>query len=347
MKHIKKSIVLLIALILILVSLPTLASAATVGDQLTAPEPGWQRYDDTDALFHYSEGWVFGGDSTCYNGSYSQADSTTSSVSFLFYGTKLRLISMQYAIYPSPIYIYIDGVESTFSINDTESIDSQIIVFERTDLASGIHHVEIKQTTLNDTRLGYVMDAIDIEGYLIDPDNPPVVEAPLDLYAVAGNSQVNLTWDSVDGATTYTLKRSLTNGGPYITIAIGLTGTTYTDLDVINGTTYYYIVTAVNEAGESAPSNEAFATPFAPAPEPTAGRALIVITMVSGLEKEYDWSSAEVNDFLDWYDARDVGVGPARYEVVKTYNIGPFLSRKDYLMFDKIMMFEIMAYEEE
>jgi hypothetical protein len=176
---------------------------------------------------------------------------------------------------------------------------------------------------------------------------PPKPDVPNNLIATTGDTLVNLSWDAVEGADSYNVKRSLTEGGPYTTVASVVYGTTYTDLDVVNGTTYYYIVTAVNEDGESDPSNEASATPFAPEPEPTTGRALVVITMVNGLEKEYDWSAAEVNDFLDWYDARDAGSGPARYEVVKTYNKGPFLSRKDYLVFDKIMMFEIMEYEEE
>jgi hypothetical protein len=50
--------------------------------------------------------------------------------------------------------------------------------------------------------------------------------------------------------------------GPYTTIA-SVTATTYTDTNVTNGTTYYYVVSAVNSAGESGDSNEASATPQA------------------------------------------------------------------------------------
>lgn len=105
---------------------------------------------------------------------------------------------------------------------------------------------------------------------MVEEFTPPVIESvsiptnPLNLNATGGNSKVDLTWDAVEGATSYTLKRSTAPGGPYTTIAANLADTTYTDTDVINGTTYYYIVTASNTAGESLPSNEASATPQAP-----------------------------------------------------------------------------------
>jgi hypothetical protein len=58
------------------------------------------------------------------------------------------------------------------------------------------------------------------------------------------------------GATTYNVKWAATNGGPYITVAPPA-GATYTDTTVTNGTTYYYVVTAVNAVGEGANSNQA------------------------------------------------------------------------------------------
>lgn len=90
--------------------------------------------------------------------------------------------------------------------------------------------------------------------------NPP--SAPTSLMANAGNAQVSLTWNGSTGATSYNIYRSLTAGGEGATAyATGVTSTSFTDTGVTNGTTYYYKVTAVNSAGESGPSNEAFATP--------------------------------------------------------------------------------------
>ena len=53
------------------------------------------------------------------------------------------------------------------------------------------------------------------------------------------------------GATGYKVKRSTTAGGPYTTIASNVTGTSYEDDNVMNGTTYYYVVTAVGANGEA------------------------------------------------------------------------------------------------
>jgi len=86
----------------------------------------------------------------------------------------------------------------------------------------------------------------------------PVV--PADLSAVGGDARVGLLWTPSPGATSYNLKRSTVNGGPYTTI-----GTTnisgFVDFGVTNGTTYYYVASAVNGAGESANSAQVSTTP--------------------------------------------------------------------------------------
>jgi hypothetical protein len=90
-----------------------------------------------------------------------------------------------------------------------------------------------------------------------------LVSAPANLAAQAGDAQIALSWNSVAGASSYTLKRSLTAGGPYDVVTPGITTTSTLDTAVQNGTTYFYIVTATNNAGEGAASNEANATPQA------------------------------------------------------------------------------------
>jgi fibronectin type 3 domain-containing protein len=90
------------------------------------------------------------------------------------------------------------------------------------------------------------------------PATPPA--APTGLQATSGNAQVTLSWSASTGATGYNVKRSTTNGGGYATISMPAT-TGYIDVGVTNSTTYYYVVTAVNSSGESANSNQAFATP--------------------------------------------------------------------------------------
>ena len=93
------------------------------------------------------------------------------------------------------------------------------------------------------------------------PPSPPVI-----LTIVPNYGQISLTWSAPLGATNYNLKRSTTNGGPYIIIA-GTSSTAYTDTNVLNQTTYYYVVSAVGPGGESLNSAQRSATvPQLPAP---------------------------------------------------------------------------------
>jgi hypothetical protein len=65
---------------------------------------------------------------------------------------------------------------------------------------------------------------------------------------------VSLSWNAASGATGYTVKRATISGGPYTTIAEGLTSPAYTDTVTADGTTYYYVVASTNETRASADS---------------------------------------------------------------------------------------------
>ncbi len=113
------------------------------------------------------------------------------------------------------------------------------------------------------------------------PVAPPAV--PTGLVATPGNAQVALTWTAVTGASSYTLSRTTTSGGPYMTVQSGITTTTYTNTGLTNGTAYYYVVSATNAGGTSANSTQASATPVAPPTAPTGltvtpGNAQITLT---------------------------------------------------------------------
>ncbi|WP_260989814.1 hypothetical protein [Paenibacillus xylanexedens] len=83
-----------------------------------------------------------------------------------------------------------------------------------------------------------------------------------------------------------------------------------------------------------------------PEPEqPSSNRAILVVTMNTGLEKEFDLSMQEVNSFIDWYETKQAGSGKASYAIDKhDNNRGPFKSRKDYVLFDRILTFEVSEY---
>jgi fibronectin type 3 domain-containing protein len=100
------------------------------------------------------------------------------------------------------------------------------------------------------------------------PAIPTIPLAPTNVVAAAGNTQATVTWSASTGATSYHVKRSTTNGGPYTLIATA-TSTSYVDTGLTNGTSYYYVVSALNSAGESPDSTQAVAVPSAPNPPPT------------------------------------------------------------------------------
>jgi hypothetical protein len=103
-----------------------------------------------------------------------------------------------------------------------------------------------------------------------------------------GNQQVSLQWNAVTPDPNwpnlqYELRRSTTQGGPYVTVGT-VTTTTATDTTVTNGTTYYYVVGAVtrywigtscglvDEIAGGTASNEVSAKPAGPTPTVTPTR---------------------------------------------------------------------------
>ncbi|HEX3028523.1 MAG TPA: Ig-like domain-containing protein, partial [Clostridia bacterium] len=78
---------------------------------------------------------------------------------------------------------------------------------------------------------------------------------PTGLYAKNEANKSILSWTAVDNAQAYNIRRSLTLGGEYVTIASNITGNSFVD-DTCNGSAqYYYKVSAVSCGNESADSS--------------------------------------------------------------------------------------------
>ena len=130
-------------------------------------------------------------------------------------------------------------------------------------------------TAANGTTYYYVVAAVNSAGASANssqvsamPVAPAPPATPTGLAATAGNNQVSLTWNASTGATSYTVGRGTASGGPYGT-TFSTTTASYTDSTAVNGTTYYYVVAAVNAAGTSANSSQVSATPSAALAAPT------------------------------------------------------------------------------
>ncbi len=99
---------------------------------------------------------------------------------------------------------------------------------------------------------------------------------PQNLIAQAGNDVVDLSWDTPVELNTggdnsimvlldYYIYKSQDSGGPFLLVDSTDNSTvTYSDINVVNGTTYWYYVTANYDEGESPASNTVSATPFDP-----------------------------------------------------------------------------------
>lgn len=300
---------------------------ATVGQQLLSPEAGWRRYDDTDSRIVYASESQTDLNGVYYKGSVRYKDANDLFASFRFKGSKLRIIAPRGLVQTDNAVVSIDGVNYTYNAYGTPETQ-QWLICEITGLEDKNHVVTLTNSPQDGLarRHAIAIDAIDIDvtGYLLLPIS-------VNLTATEGNTQVTLRWDAVVGATGYNVKRATTAGGPYTTIVSNVNSTSYVDIDVVNGTTYYYIVTAITADEESDISNEASATPVEEA------EAVLRVTMIDSSEREYQLITTEIDGFINWINNHTSG-DPASYLLNK--NVG-LHSSKEYLLFDKIISFEV------
>jgi alpha-L-arabinofuranosidase len=90
--------------------------------------------------------------------------------------------------------------------------------------------------------------------------------APTGLTAAPDDAQVALTWTASANASGYNIRRATTNGGPYVVIATNVTRLAFTDTNLLNGTNYYYVVSATNTVSGSGNSTQASARPVSKVP---------------------------------------------------------------------------------
>lgn len=212
------------------------------------------KYDDRTAAFEYTGNWTVFTDGGLSEGTMKVSDDAGASVSFHFNGNAVKLVG-----YKSPDYgigeVFIDGVSQGTIDYYSSTPKAQAFLFQKFGLPAGQHILKIVRTgNKNPSAFKAAINLDFLEVVLATP-------APSGLSASIGNGSVTLSWTGSDGATGYKVYRSTTPGSGYQVIQT-VTGTTYEDRQVINGTKYYYVVKAVNQYGaESGSSNEVSATP--------------------------------------------------------------------------------------
>ena len=90
-----------------------------------------------------------------------------------------------------------------------------------------------------------------------------------------------MSWNDSSGATNYYIKSSTTSGSGYTVIATNAS-LAFTSSSLNNGTVYYFVVSAVNAAGEGTNSTQVSARPTSSAPT-QIGFALL------GNQLQLDW----------------------------------------------------------
>ena len=120
------------------------------------------------------------------------------------------------------------------------------------------------QWTLMSLFIAVMVSACGGGGGNAPPPGQSIPEVPANVKAAVGDKQLTLSWDNASRAETYNIYWNTT--GSVTTADTKITGVTsaYEHTGLTNDTTYYYVVTAENELGESDVSSEIAATPQLP-----------------------------------------------------------------------------------
>ena len=134
--------------------------------------------------------------------------------------------------------------------------------------------------------------------------------APTGVTASGGFQKVTLSWGAVGSATSYNLYWAKAAGvTPATGTRIPSVSSPYVHQSLTAGTTYYYVVTAQNSVGESAPSAEVSAVPTSTQTVPVAPTG---VTASAGVNQvTVAWSPVSDATSYNIYWSATVGVTPA------------------------------------
>lgn len=309
-------------------------NSAVVGSRLLKPEIGWKRYDDSNLKIEYLGDVYKTQNDLYYNSGYSSYslkhpfNNEINGIKFNFTGSKIRLIGLKSSVYRSSnIVIEIDGVTERFNQNGVDT--KMALVYEKTGLTDMQHSVFIyaddKTSKVGtDSSVRYDLDAIDTDGDLANIDSSESIS--LDRYSLEllEGSQDKLTAT----VSPYTAKVIWTSSDESI-------ATVDQNGNVTAIREGQAIITAKVENTELV----ATAMVIVKKPDNAFSSAILSITLVNGITKEYDVTNAVLNNYLNWFDSAQ---GTSTFKFSKT--ISPYKKVTEYIVHDKIASFEVREY---
>ncbi|MDM5231498.1 Ig-like domain-containing protein [Lysinibacillus pakistanensis] len=375
-------------------------NSAVVGSSLKKPEIGWKRYDDKNPALKYTGNWINDSRTDLYLDSASLTYDLKSTVKFSFKGKSIRLIGFGFTNKTTKGKVEIDGSIEYF--NEKRNVLPQMLIYEKTDLEDTIHTVEIG---FENAQL--YIDAIDVDGFLINPNEESISLDKNNIELFEGNTEkltatvtpnsANVIWTSSDesiatvdqngnvtaikeGVVTVTAKVENTNLSADCVVTVKKQGSTELEsitldkasLELLEGSqdkltatvspdTAKIIWTSSDESIATVDQNgnvtairegtaiitatientdiSATSTVIVKKPNNDFSSAILSITLVNGITKEYDVTNAVLNNYLNWFDTAQ---GTSTFKFSKT--ISPYKKVTEYVVHDKIASFEVREY---
>jgi len=304
-------------------------NSAVVGNVLKKPEVGWNRYHGTNPkiIIGNPSSYTVTNNSLYYNGS-TASFGKNNSATFIFNGTKFRIIGAFYIARSANIEVSIDGnVIENFSQNTpgfNSSNGTQKLTYEKSNLSSGTHIVVIKNLDMTQS---FEINALDIDGFLLSE-----TEIPNDQSLTLDRNTLELLEGSQDKLTATvtpnTAKVIWTSSDESIVT-----------VDQNGNVTAFREGAAIITATIENTDISAASTVIVKKPNNDFSSAILSITLVNGITKEYDVTNTVLNNYLNWFDSAQ---GTSTFKFSKT--ISPYKKVTEYVIHDKIASFEVREY---
>jgi len=299
-------------------------NSAVIGNVLKKPEIGWKRYDDTNPLIIKNKMVFQSQPNRAYKNGQSQDNSIGTFFKFDFIGTKFRIIDAPHLNRDKNTKVTIDGelVDYYSAYTTSSTIPWQTLVYEKDGLTNTKHTVLIEKSNDNSY---LAFDAIDVDGILIahveveksislDRNTLELLEGSQDkLTATVTPDTAKVIWSSSDESIA-----TVDQNGNVTAIREGTA--------IITATIENTDISAISTVVVKKPISE-------------SSSAILSITLVNGITKEYDVTNAVLNNYLNWFDNAQ---GTSTFKFSKT--ISPYKKVTEYVVHDKIASFEVREY---